>query len=322
MYRGARRNKSPSISLCKEGNRIYEKNMKRFRERVLEIVSQIPEGTVLTYQEVAKKAGNMKAMRAVGTIMKENQDPKIPCFRVVRSDMGAGEYNRGERKKKKLLRAEGSLDVYGHVVRYESRGKYISRAHTVEVLKNGGIGVIPTDTIYGIVCRAEDHRSVWQVYRVRERNIAKPCIVLIADAKDVERFGVRLSTSQKKILKVLWPAPISVVLPCEGREFSYLTRGTDSIAFRVPDDEDLRTLLEETGPLIAPSANREGDATCETAKEAKRVFGESVDVYVHGSRLRGKASTLISLEGEGIVIKREGVVTKRNIIARLRGIID
>lgn len=80
---------------------------KTFNEKVYSVVKQIPKGKVLTYKQVAKKAGNEKAFRAVGTILSKNFDPKIPCHRVIRSDGKIGEYNRGSKNKLKLLKKEG-----------------------------------------------------------------------------------------------------------------------------------------------------------------------------------------------------------------------
>lgn len=77
-----------------------------FTQRVLQVVSTIPRGEVLTYQEVATKAGSPRAARAVGTIMKNNFDPAIPCHRVIKSNGEIGEYNRGKQEKVKKLAAE------------------------------------------------------------------------------------------------------------------------------------------------------------------------------------------------------------------------
>lgn len=74
--------------------------MKTFKEKVLEVTRGIKRGRVMTYAEVAKKAGNAKAARAVGSILKANYDPKIPCHRVIRSDGKMGGYNRGGGKAK------------------------------------------------------------------------------------------------------------------------------------------------------------------------------------------------------------------------------
>lgn len=81
-----------------------------FREKVLAIVKKIPKGGSMTYKQVATKAGNSKAARAVGAIMRTNYNPDIPCHRVVRSDGSLGNYNRGgERRKRTLLQSEGAL---------------------------------------------------------------------------------------------------------------------------------------------------------------------------------------------------------------------
>lgn len=82
--------------------------MKSFTEKVYEVVRKIPKGKVLTYGEVAQRAGNAKAVRAVGTIMSKNFNPDIPCHRVIRADGTVGNYNRGgEKAKKRILREEG-----------------------------------------------------------------------------------------------------------------------------------------------------------------------------------------------------------------------
>jgi methylated-DNA-[protein]-cysteine S-methyltransferase len=80
-----------------------------FAEKVLRIVSQIPRGKTMTYAEVAKAAGSPNAFRAVGSVMKYNFNPNIPCHRVIRSDGKLGEYNRGAGRKAELLRQEGAL---------------------------------------------------------------------------------------------------------------------------------------------------------------------------------------------------------------------
>jgi O-6-methylguanine DNA methyltransferase len=81
-----------------------------FTEKVLKVVSGIPKGKVLSYQSVATRAGSPNAARAVGSIMKKNQDKNIPCHRVIRSDGKVGDYNRGGPKAKlALLKKEGAL---------------------------------------------------------------------------------------------------------------------------------------------------------------------------------------------------------------------
>jgi methylated-DNA-[protein]-cysteine S-methyltransferase len=81
--------------------------MSDFGKNVIRIVVQIPEGSVLTYAQVAARAGSPRAFRAVGAIMKSNYDPNIPCHRVIRSDGSPGEYNRGREEKIRRLQSEG-----------------------------------------------------------------------------------------------------------------------------------------------------------------------------------------------------------------------
>jgi O-6-methylguanine DNA methyltransferase len=90
--------------MCRaRGNLNY---MISFTQKVFSIVKNIPKGSVLTYKEVAKKAGKPKAYRAVGNILNKNYNPDIPCHRVVRSDGKLGGYNRGADNKRKLLESE------------------------------------------------------------------------------------------------------------------------------------------------------------------------------------------------------------------------
>jgi len=84
--------------------------MRTFADKVRDIVRKIPERKTMTYKEVATKAGNPHAARAVGAIMRTNYDETIPCHRVVRTDGGFGDYNRGGTlRKQEILRREGAL---------------------------------------------------------------------------------------------------------------------------------------------------------------------------------------------------------------------
>jgi methylated-DNA-[protein]-cysteine S-methyltransferase len=84
--------------------------MKTFADKVRDVVREIPKGSSLTYKQVAAKAGNPKAARAVGAIMRSNYNRDIPCHRVIKSDGSLGSYNRGGTlRKRELLKAENAL---------------------------------------------------------------------------------------------------------------------------------------------------------------------------------------------------------------------
>jgi O-6-methylguanine DNA methyltransferase len=85
--------------------------MTPFKEKVLAVVAKIKKGTTMTYKEVAEAAGSPRAFRAVGTVLKSNYNPNIPCHRVIKSDGTLGNYNRGTEAKQRKLIEEGAYKV-------------------------------------------------------------------------------------------------------------------------------------------------------------------------------------------------------------------
>ena len=165
-----------------------------------------------------------------------------------------------------------------------------------EILTKGGVGVLPTDTIYGIVGSALRPKTVERIYKLRKRNPKKPMIILVGLMGDLKRFGVNIDAKTKRILKRFWPGKVSIILPCLSKKFSYLHRGTKTLAFRLPAKKSLRALLRKTGPLVAPSANIEGKRPARTIAEAKRYFGNKVDFYVDAGQLADRPSKIIRIE--------------------------
>jgi L-threonylcarbamoyladenylate synthase len=181
----------------------------------------------------------------------------------------------------------------------------MDKEQVIETLTQGGVGVLRTDTLYGLVGSAFSNEAVERIYDLKQRYGRKPFIVLIPSIEDIERFGVVISTELESRLKNYWPGPYSIILPTIDEEFEYLSRGTDSIAFRLPDDEELIEILSATGPLVAPSANIEGKPPATTVEEARRYFGDSIDFYFDGGEASGKASTVIRLDGEDAEVVRD-----------------
>ena len=177
----------------------------------------------------------------------------------------------------------------------------------VNLLKEGKVGVMPTDTIYGLVGSALNPQTVEEIYLLRKRATDKPFIVLISSINDLGKFGVFLTKEQKEFLEKNWPNPLSVILPVVGEEYKYLHRGKNSIAFRMPNDAKLLETLKQTGPLVAPSANFEGEKAAETIEEAKEYFGGRAAFYLDEGRLRSRPSTVVRLYEDGTrIILREG----------------
>ncbi|HEX4103952.1 MAG TPA: L-threonylcarbamoyladenylate synthase [Candidatus Paceibacterota bacterium] len=178
-------------------------------------------------------------------------------------------------------------------------------------LRRGEVGILPTDTLYGIVGSALNARTVRKIYSLRRRNPTKPMIVLIADLRDLARFGITPARAAHAIVKRVWPGKVSVVLPIgnsAAKKFKYLHRGTNTLAFRLPRPAWLRSLLKKTGPLVAPSANFEGKPPARTVAEAKKYFGDKVKFYVDFGRVASKPSTLIAINGGEVKVLRKGAV--------------
>ncbi|MFH0969709.1 MAG: L-threonylcarbamoyladenylate synthase [Patescibacteria group bacterium] len=176
------------------------------------------------------------------------------------------------------------------------------------ILLNDGIGVLPTDTLYGLVGRAFSRKAFDRIFELKKRNPKNPFIILISSIKDLDLFDIKVNENAKKMLEKYWPGKVSIILPCDNEKFSYLHMGTKTLAFRTPDKKDLLKILEKTGPLLAPSVNHPGEKEALTIEEAKKYFGSSVDFYVDEGKLESLPSTLIKIENGKIVVLREGAV--------------
>jgi L-threonylcarbamoyladenylate synthase len=166
----------------------------------------------------------------------------------------------------------------------------------IGILKKGGIGVMPTDTIYGLVGSAFSKKAVERIYEVKKRSKKKPFIILISSLKDLKRFEVEFSKEISSLLKKLWPGKVSIIFPLKKKKFFYLHRGKNSLAFRIPKDSLLQKILKKTGPLVAPSANLENFPPATIIREAKKYFGEKVDFYFDKGKIKGKPSIILEIK--------------------------
>lgn len=178
----------------------------------------------------------------------------------------------------------------------------------VSILKSGGVGILPTDTLYGLVASAFDEKAAERIYELRKRTPDKPMIILISSLEDLKTFGIELSFSQFETVEKIWPGKVSIVFACNSEKYSYLHRGKNTLAFRLPREEWLRELLRQAGPLVAPSANFEGEAPARTISEAKKYFAEDVDFYVDFGKLDSEPSTIVKLENGELKVLREGAI--------------
>lgn len=166
----------------------------------------------------------------------------------------------------------------------------------VAILEHGGIGVLRTDTLYGVVARADDEEAVERIYDLKDRDGRKSPIVLIASPDQLWDTPPRPAEA---IIKTSWPGPVSIILPSTRAPF-WIRRDNASVAYRLPAHEELQALLHATGPLIAPSANPEGKPPAMTISEARDYFGDAVDFYVDSGAVENASpSQLIKVNEDG-----------------------
>ena len=175
----------------------------------------------------------------------------------------------------------------------------------IDAIKNGAVGVIPTDTVYGIVCRASDQAAVAKLYALKHRE-HKPGTIIAASVEQLVDLG--LKRRYMTPVEQYWPGAISVVIP--SHELEYLHQGVGSLAVRIPADENLQELLKQTGPLLTSSANLPGQPIANTAQQAAKYFGDSVAYYVDGGDLTDhQPSTIVRVVDDALEILRPGAVT-------------
>jgi len=176
----------------------------------------------------------------------------------------------------------------------------------IEILKNGGVGVIPTDTIYGIVCSAFKKDALERVFEIKGRDENKPPVVVIADIEDLKKFSIDMSEKISKFVSKYWPGKMSIIFSISS-DFSYLDKGR-GLAIRLPADDKLREFIRKTGPLATSSANLQNFPPAKNICEARNYFGDKVDFYIDGGELNSLPSTLVKIVGDDIEVVRDGAV--------------
>jgi tRNA threonylcarbamoyl adenosine modification protein (Sua5/YciO/YrdC/YwlC family) len=174
------------------------------------------------------------------------------------------------------------------------------------MVKGGAVGVLLTDTVYGLVCQAANESAVARLYALKKRE-GKPGTIIAAKIQQLIDLGLR--GRYLKPVEPYWPNPLSVVIPCDDQT-TYLHQGQHSLAVRIPAVAALRDFLTQTGPLMTSSANAPGEPTATNIAEAEGYFGDQVDFYVDaGQAPEPVPSTVIRIVDDAVEVLRQGAVT-------------
>lgn len=173
----------------------------------------------------------------------------------------------------------------------------------VGLLKSGAVGFMPSDTIYGLSCLALDQGAVERLHKIKDRQAHKPFVILISDAKMLDKLSINLQHS--KLVDRYWPGPLTIVFDAPAAP-AWLQLGSQTLAVRLPADKKLQDLINKTGPLVSTSANLQGESPALNVKEAQKVFGNKLDFYVDVGKLDNKPSTLVVNKDGKLVVIRQG----------------
>ncbi len=169
-------------------------------------------------------------------------------------------------------------------------------------LNAGRLIVMRTDTIYGILARANSPEAVERLYTKRPRHPEKSCIILVNSVEIIPGLRPNEKTNYQQLSET---RPTTIVVPAPDNYLPHLIRTKDTLAFRVVSGK-LGKLIKQTGPLLAPSANPEGLPPATNIYEAINYFGESVDVYVDGGEVtENTPSRIISFQDGALTIIRQ-----------------
>lgn len=178
------------------------------------------------------------------------------------------------------------------------------------LIRYGQVIAVPTDTVYGLVCRYDSSQAIEELYRVKDRPPEKALPVLIGDESQLTQLiAGDLPRLAQALIARFWPGPLTLILPALSHLPPVLTAGGSTVGVRIPNQPFLRELARWAGPLASSSANRSGGPECSTAGAVLAQLDGRVPLLVDGGTTPlGQASTVLDLSGEAPRILREGPV--------------
>ena len=184
-----------------------------------------------------------------------------------------------------------------------------------EILKQGGIVIFPTETVYGIGANALNEDAVKKIYEAKRRPRHKPISLLVSNMDMVKKVAKDITDLEYKLMKTFFPGPFTIILKKKDIVSDIVTCGGDTVGIRMPDLELTRKLIDLAGtPLATPSANISGKPSGTNLETIMADFKDSVDFYIDGGKSKlGIASTIVQVIDGVPHILREGSITREEI---------
>ncbi len=178
--------------------------------------------------------------------------------------------------------------------------------NAAEILSYGGVALLPTDTVYGLMASPQHPSAVAKIYALKGRDAAKALPILVADTAQINALGAALTPRSQALLDMKIGA-LTMVLPLKTPP-AWLARRAE-IAIRMPDEPSLTALLRQTGPLLATSANASGQETPAEVPEILAQLTGVPDIVVDDGPCTGQPSTLIDTQTTPFTVLRRGAVS-------------
>ena len=193
--------------------------------------------------------------------------------------------------------------------------EYSKLKEVAEIIKNGGMVVFPTETVYGIGVNALSEDLVKRLYKVKNRPLDKAISLLVSNIEMIEQVAKDISDVEYGLIKEFFPGPLTIILSKKDIVPDIVTAGCSTVGVRIPENEIALKLIEYAGvPIAAPSANISGNPSGTQLNNIMEEFKENVDYYIDGGKSKiGTASTIVQvIEGMPHIL-REGLITKEEI---------
>jgi L-threonylcarbamoyladenylate synthase len=189
----------------------------------------------------------------------------------------------------------------------------------VAALRAGGLAVIPTDTVYGLVADGASELAARALYAAKGRAQVQPTALLFASVDEVDARVPEMPASAKTAVRALLPGPLTLVVPNPARRFAWLNaERPEALGLRVPALSGAgAAVLAALGVLAATSANLPGGGDPRRLEDVPTAIRDVAGALVDGGELPGTPSTVIDLTGTRPVVLREGAVPAENVLARL-----
>lgn len=191
--------------------------------------------------------------------------------------------------------------------------------HAIEILRNGGIAIFPTDTACGIGCRIDDTYAVNRLFSIKGRSITKATPVLVNSIEMAREYASDIPREvEERLLKPFWPGALTVVLHCKTKKVPALVRGqSDTLGMRMPNFAQVLQIINALGvPIIGTSANIASGPTPYRTDDVVEELKSQVDIVIPGSCPIGGSSTVIDTTKIPWKIMRQGALDLSGVYDR------